>query len=40
VIGGNLIVGPLTCSGNNPPPTNNGAPNTVFGRRSGQCAGL
>jgi hypothetical protein len=40
VIGGNLIVGPLTCSGNNPPPTNNGAPNTVAGRRSGQCAGL
>jgi uncharacterized repeat protein (TIGR01451 family) len=40
VIGGNLIVGPLTCSGNNPPPTNNGAPNTVVGRRSGHGAGL
>jgi hypothetical protein len=40
VIGGNLIIGPLACTGNIPPPTNHGAPNQVFGRKTGQCVGL
>lgn len=40
VIGGNGIAGKLACSGNVPAPTNGGAPNTVLGKRSGQCAKL
>ncbi|TVT47687.1 choice-of-anchor D domain-containing protein, partial [Amycolatopsis rhizosphaerae] len=39
-IGGNTITGSLSCSGNNPPPTNAGLPNTVYGPRTGQCAVL
>jgi hypothetical protein len=40
VVSGNLIVGPLSCSGNQPPPVNEGVPNQVIGPKSGQCAGL
>ena len=40
MIAGNLIIGPLACSGNNPAPVNHGAPNLVIGPRSGQCRGL
>ena len=40
VIAGNLIVGALKCSGNDPPPVNHGSPNIVFGQKSGQCATL
>ncbi len=36
----NTIVGPLGCSGNQPPPTNDGQPNTVSGPVSVQCVGL
>jgi hypothetical protein len=36
----NLVVGMLACSGNTPPPTNDGRPNTVIGIRTGQCATL
>ncbi|WP_433293700.1 Ig-like domain repeat protein [Pseudonocardia sp. CA-142604] len=36
----NRIVGILACSGNTPPPTNDGRPNTVIGIRTGQCAAL
>ncbi len=40
VIAGNLIIGRLACSGNVPPPVNNGSPNNVIGPKTGQCAGL
>ena len=40
VLAGNIIVGALSCTGNDPPPTNKGFPNGVLGRTSGQCAGL
>jgi hypothetical protein len=40
VIGGNRITGSLTCLHNDPPPTNNGAPNTTKGKELGQCKGL
>jgi len=36
----NLITGALNCSGNTPPPTNDGHPNTVGGGRTGQCVAL
>lgn len=36
----NKINGTLTCSGNNPAPTNDGKPNTGSGSRTGQCAGF
>jgi hypothetical protein len=36
----NRITGPLACSGNNPPPTNDGLGNQVSGPRTGQCKGL
>ncbi|WP_225853617.1 ExeM/NucH family extracellular endonuclease [Micromonospora sp. AMSO31t] len=36
----NTIGGPLSCTGNNPPPGNNGRPNTVSGPATGQCAKL
>jgi hypothetical protein len=29
--------GNLTCGGNVPPPSDNGRPNIVSGRRAGQC---
>lgn len=40
VIAGNSITGPLTCSGNAPPPVNNGSMNSVLGPKGGQCADL
>lgn len=40
VVSGNEITGSLSCSGNQPPPVDNGIPNTVTGRSSGQCTGL
>jgi hypothetical protein len=36
----NQISGNLACTGNTPPPTNDGLPNTVTGTRTGQCATL
>ncbi|MGW2256162.1 hypothetical protein ACWCXH_39425, partial [Kitasatospora sp. NPDC001660] len=39
-IEGNTIGGSLSCSGNTPPPTNDGHPNTVAGARGGQCSTL
>ncbi|MET0459049.1 MAG: pre-peptidase C-terminal domain-containing protein, partial [Ilumatobacteraceae bacterium] len=40
VIGGNGIIGVFACTGNVPPPVNNGSPNSVLGLRQGQCATL
>jgi hypothetical protein len=40
VVSANTIVGPFACTGNAPPPVNNGNPNTVTGPASGQCANL
>jgi len=40
VVAANQIVATLDCSGNTPPPTNEGRPNNVFGGRTGQCAAL
>lgn len=40
VVGGNQIAGVLACTGNAPPPTNEGTPNQVYGARTGQCASL
>ncbi|GAB4086003.1 S8 family serine peptidase [Myceligenerans cantabricum] len=40
VIGDNEITGTLVCVRNDPPPTNNGAPNTVRGKHLGQCRDL
>jgi subtilisin family serine protease len=40
VVAGNVIVGTLSCAGNQPPPVNNGEPNEVTGVKSGQCADL
>ena len=37
-IEGNTITGSLSCTGNVPPPTNDGQPNNVNGSRLGQCA--
>ena len=39
-VSGNTVVGSLSCSGNNPPPTNAGTPNNVSGARKDQCATL
>jgi hypothetical protein len=39
-IGGNTISGNLACSGNSPPPHNEGQPNSVTGSETGQCAGI
>jgi arabinogalactan endo-1,4-beta-galactosidase len=39
-IAGNDIRGPLSCTGNQPAPVHNGAPNQVQGPKSGQCSGL
>jgi 5'-nucleotidase len=40
VVAGNAITGPLSCSGNNPAPGNDGRKNTVHGPASGQCTTL
>ncbi|MEV4665003.1 S8 family serine peptidase [Micromonospora echinofusca] len=40
LVSGNTVVGPLKCSGNEPPPVNGGVPNTVSGVVTGQCRGL
>ncbi|MFF8026419.1 Ig-like domain-containing protein [Streptomyces sp. NPDC007896] len=39
-IAGNTIGGSLHCTGNVPPPINDGNPNTVHGTGAGQCANL
>jgi BACON domain-containing protein len=39
-VAGNTIIGPLSCFGNQPPPTDHGLPNTATGGKLGQCAGL
>jgi predicted alpha-1,2-mannosidase len=38
LVSGNSITGSLACSGNTPPPVNNDLPNTVSGKRTGQCS--
>ena len=38
-VAANIVSGTLACSGNVPPPTNAGQPNTA-GTKTGQCAGL
>ena len=40
VVAGNTIDGSLSCTGNNPPPVNEGRGNDVGGSVHGQCAGL
>ncbi|HEV8174532.1 MAG TPA: hypothetical protein VGP91_12885, partial [Actinoplanes sp.] len=40
LVSGNQIGGALTCTANQPPPVDNGLPNTVSGPRLGQCAKL
>jgi len=40
IVGGNTIGGNLSCQGNTPPPIDQGDPNTVAGKKQGQCAGL
>jgi hypothetical protein len=40
VVSGNTIVGALSCATNQPPPVDNGVPNTVTGTAFGQCAGF
>jgi predicted alpha-1,2-mannosidase len=40
VVAGNTINGPLTCTGNQPAPVNNGLENAGTGPRLGQCAKL
>ncbi len=40
VIAANTVSGPLSCSGNTPPPGNDNRKNTVRGPASGQCARL
>jgi len=40
VVAGNRITGVLSCTGNEPAPSNEGVPNQVLGARTGQCAGL
>lgn len=40
LISGNIVAGPLRCTGNEPPPTNGGVPNWVLGPAAGQCAGI
>ena len=39
-VAGNTISGSLSCSGNNPPPGDNGQPNKVSGTATGQCSSL
>ncbi|MGH3683044.1 MAG: CARDB domain-containing protein [Natronosporangium sp.] len=40
VVAGNRIVGLLSCTGNAPAPVNQGTPNQVIGRKTGQCTDL
>ncbi|HEX6970216.1 MAG TPA: ExeM/NucH family extracellular endonuclease [Micromonosporaceae bacterium] len=40
VVAANTIAGPLSCSGNDPAPENEGRPNTVHGPAREQCASL
>jgi hypothetical protein len=40
VVSANTIIGTLACSGNVPPPVNDGKPNSVTGPVTGQCTGL
>ncbi len=40
IVARSTIDGPLACSGNTPAPIDLGAPNTVRGPASGQCAAL
>jgi len=40
VVSGNTVVGLLACSGNAPPPVNDGDANRVLGLATGQCKGL
>jgi predicted alpha-1,2-mannosidase len=40
VLGSSTVQGPVNCTGNNPPPANNGLSNTVHGPRAGQCAAI
>ncbi|MBD3942105.1 hypothetical protein IF188_10390 [Microbacterium sp. NEAU-LLC] len=39
-VSGNTVSGALTCSGNDPAPTNGGVANTITGAATGQCAGF
>lgn len=38
LVPGNMITGNLVCAGNTPAPDDEGSPNTVAGRETGQCA--
>jgi hypothetical protein len=40
VLAANTVVGPVTCTDNQPTPINHGRYNTVIGPATGQCAGL
>ncbi len=40
VVAANIIAAPLSCVANSADPTDNGQPNTVRGKASGQCAAL
>jgi hypothetical protein len=40
VVSGNTVRGVLSCHGNSPAPVNEGIPNTVTGRATGQCRDL
>ncbi|MFI7675804.1 ExeM/NucH family extracellular endonuclease [Actinophytocola sp. NPDC049390] len=40
IVAGNTVTGPLSCSGNDPAPGNDGRKNTVNGPATGQCAEL
>ncbi|MFW6091254.1 MAG: S8 family serine peptidase [Actinomycetota bacterium] len=40
VVADNRIGGPLSCSGNDPAPVDNGFPNNVLGPKGGQCSDL
>jgi large repetitive protein len=40
VVAGNSVNGALSCSANNPAPTDGGTPNTSNGPATGQCSGL
>jgi hypothetical protein len=38
-VAGNVVIGSLSCFGNQPDPTNHGLTNTATGGKFGQCAG-